>query len=335
MTVVRSAVKRTAAALFESAVTLRSRAYDSRLLPVIRVKDISVVSVGNLTLGGTGKTPFVIYLAKRLSEMGKRTAVISRGYKGRLESKGGMISSGTGPLTDASQSGDEAYLIASATRDVPVYVGADRLQSLLAARKQGAEVAILDDGFSHRRLYRDLDILLTAPEDLSAAAAFFPVGRLREPAKAAARAHLVGGFELEGRGGTPDFSFAHVPVGLRWVDGTPRPLGIGPRKVHLLSGIAKPERFFQTAKNAGFECVGVSVFRDHHNFSKKELRQVFAEASVNHAEAVLTTEKDLVRMPEKRTPMPLLGLCIETQIVSGKERIDTALNGLFHPPTYG
>jgi tetraacyldisaccharide 4'-kinase len=323
-------VRRGAAALFELGVRTKSLGYDSGLLPASKVEGIIVISVGNLKVGGTGKTPFVIYLANRLQSFGRRVAVISRGYKGTCESSWGIVSKGEGPILSVEEAGDEARLLAEQLPQAAVYIGADRVRSVTQARDRGATVAILDDGFSHRRLYRDLDILLADPSDLDASAAFFPVGDLRESPKSAARAHLVGGFEDAWKGRRTDFTFCHVPTCLVDVDQVCRPLSaFRYGRAHLVSGIARPHRFDKTAEEAGFRVWGRSMFNDHHRFSLRDLSRVFSHAAAEKADLVLTTEKDLVRMSKGPYPQPLFALRIQTKIVSGQDRLDSAIQRLF------
>ncbi len=325
-----SIATRTAAALFAFGAKTRSFGYDTGLLKASRVEGITVISVGNLAVGGSGKTPFSAFLAKKLKASGKRVAVILRGYKGSLEISGGVASLGEGPILSVKESGDEAYLLAEELRHIPIYLGADRIRSVIRARDDGAEVAVLDDGFSHRRLHRDLDILLASRKDLGKSAAFFPLGDLRESQKAAARAHLVGGFEEDWREGKVDFTFRHVPIELDEVGGGIRPLsGMGGERAFLLCGIAKPERFIETARRAGFDVCGHLFFKDHHRFSKGDLSRVFSNASAAKAKLVLTTSKDRVRIPTAVNPLPLYALRIETQLVTGCNLLDDALGRLF------
>lgn len=315
--------------MFRAAVRARTFGFDRGLLRGTAVKGLVVISVGNLCLGGSGKTPLAMYLAERLRLLEKRVAVITRGYKGRLESTGKMISDGTGPSVGFEQAGDEACLLAARLSGTSVFVGADRVKSALDARDFGAEVAILDDGFSHRRLYRDLDILLARPADLSPSAALFPVGNLREPPDAAARADLIGGFEDDWTDARPDFTFRHAPVCLVDLHGRVHSFSPPPRRVRLLLGIERPERFFASAREAGFEICGKSIFKDHHRFSNRELQRVFLAARDDGVDAILTTEKDLVRIPQNTYPLPVFALRIETRIVSGQDKLDAALAKLF------
>ena len=244
-----------------------------------------------------------------------------------------MVSDGSGPRVSVADAGDEAYWLA-ARLSVPVFVGADRVRSVQSVSALGCDAAVLDDGFSHRRLHRDLDILSVRPTDLCPSAAMFPAGSLREPPTAAARAHLVTGFDTDFRQNTagvrrPDFTFAHEPLGLVDAGGRRSSLPPGPTDVYLVSGIADPVRFAHTARASGFRVVGEARFRDHHVFNVLEITKVFSEAAAKGAEMLLTTEKDLVRFPVHNGPLPLRALRIETRIVAGEARLLGRLLELF------
>lgn len=169
-------------------------------LNITKIPDIKVISVGNLAMGGTGKTPIVGLLARQLKEKGAHVAVVSRGYKGSLSRQGAVAGYGNGPLLSAAEVGDEANMLAKQLNHVPIYVGADRVAQVERAKRQGATVAILDDGFQHRRLHRDLDILLAEPAHLMPGTPLFPYGELRDAPEAAIRADLIGGLDTLWRG---------------------------------------------------------------------------------------------------------------------------------------
>ncbi|GAH04418.1 unnamed protein product, partial [marine sediment metagenome] len=181
------------APLYGAGVRLRSFAYEYGILPGFDVPGIKVCCVGNLRSGGTGKTPVTIFVAQYLKNKGIPVAVIHRGYKGEREFTGGLVSDGEQILLTASEAGDEAMLLAQALPGVPVLCGADRVEQVRNARALGARVALLDDGFQHLRLNRDLNILLVHPDDLSGHSDLLPAGPLREPVSAISRADLLAG----------------------------------------------------------------------------------------------------------------------------------------------
>jgi tetraacyldisaccharide 4'-kinase len=263
-----------------------------------------VVSVGNLLMGGSGKTPFVIHLATLLLRRDFRPAVVSRGYRG-TNTKNYLVvgeGNGRGPVAAASVSGDEPYLIACRLPEIPVIVGRRRIHPVRAARDLFAcDVAVLDDGFQHLPLARNVDIvLLNGSENW-----MFPRGGLREPLSALKRAHIV---VLVGeRASVPAAATPYVmnkPVfRCRQVA---RDLELGKesavaatdlfrgRAVVLASAIANPERFRTTAERLGWLVHDHIVYRDHHEFTDDELRAILNRASEL---PLVVTEKDWVKLP--------------------------------------
>jgi tetraacyldisaccharide 4'-kinase len=321
-------LKRTFGALYGLGGALRNAGYDARLLPVKHVRGAAVISVGNLRAGGSGKSPLALFLARRLVELGHRPALLLRGYHGQLEHRGGVVSKGSGPLVGADQAGDEAVVAARRLEGVTVRVGADRVASARAAVDDGADAIVLDDGFQHRRIDRDLDLLLVTPEDLDPATARLPYGPLREPADSADRADLLVGLERDwqGRDDAPDVLIEHAPVGLVDRSWRVEPVGLHRgERVHQLAGIARPERFAETTRDAGFEVVGTSWFRDHHRFDESDIERVERSARDSGADLILTTEKDLARLERIEISLPVLALRIQVRVVRGERLLDRFL----------
>lgn len=313
------------AALFGLGSALRNAGYDSGLLPVTRLDGARVISVGNLRAGGSGKTPLALLLAARLRDLGRRPALLLRGYRGRMEHRGGVVSRGEGPLVGAELAGDEAVVAARRLAGVLVRVGADRVASARAAVDDGADAIVLDDGFQHRRIHRDLDLLLVGPEDLDPGTRRLPAGPLRELADSAARADLLAGLNCDWQGcdDPPDVLVDHAPSGLvdRAWDACSLEDQHGVR-AHLLAGVARPERFAGTARRAGFEIAGTSFFRDHYRFKARDIERIERAARGAGAELILTTEKDLARLDLLEASLPLLALRIEARIVQGERLLE-------------
>jgi tetraacyldisaccharide 4'-kinase len=265
-----------------------------------------VISVGNLTVGGSGKTPVVAALARCLLAAGERPAILSRGYK-RRDARDGVlvVSDRERVLEPVARSGDEPQMLARALAGVPVLVGDDRFMAgCLAERRFATTVHLLDDGFQHHRLHRDIDLLLVAPEDLEDEV--IPAGRLRErlDAATAADALLVTG------AGADETAAIAARLGVRdafrvaATFGTPRllePFGsLLPRmagtRALAVAGIARPQRFFDAARAQGWEIVKELAFRDHHWFGDSDLKRMLATARAVNADLILTTEKDAVRL---------------------------------------
>jgi tetraacyldisaccharide 4'-kinase len=281
--------------LYWSALVYRELRLRLGFEPVRRLR-FPVVSVGNLSTGGSGKTPLTIALAKLLSGRGLRVDVLSRGY-GRESQLAAQLN----PEGTAEEFGDEPLLIARETR-VPVYVAPQRWDAgvLAEAETQQTAVHILDDGFQHRQLARDVDILLLDRRDWQDG--LLPAGNLREPLRAARRASVIAipanEPALEGelrRWGwkKPVWRLKRV-MEIPTIDGS----------VAVFCGIARPEQFFAGIKAAGFEIALRRVFPDHHSYSARDLERLAGAARAAGASALLTTEKDLVRLGKLASELP-------------------------------
>jgi tetraacyldisaccharide 4'-kinase len=260
-----------------------------------------VISVGNLVVGGSGKTPVVAALARVLRDRGERPAILSRGYGRRTADGVVVVSDGERVLVPVEESGDEPQMLARALRGVPVLVAQDRyLAGRLAESRFNASVLLLDDGFQHLQLARSIDLLVMAPQDL--AAKVLPSGPLREPLTAArsADAVLVYGSETDGEriasavGVTAAFQVVARYGALHEV-GSGRPVS-DVRHVVAVAGIARPGRFFAALREQGLEVRRELVFRDHHWFTTADVDGIAAAAHGLGATAIVTTAKDGVRM---------------------------------------
>ena len=290
------------------------RAWFTRRPHVRRRLPVPVVSVGNLSVGGSGKTPAVATLAKLLLASGERPVILSRGYARREPVDGVLVvSDGRLVFEPVERSGDEPQLLARTLPGVPVLVCPDRyLAGMLAERRFGATVLLLDDGFQHLELERDIDLLLVRPEDVHDE--LLPKGRLREPLTAAQAAHAIivpGSFgeaapvaALLGKG--PVFTLAQEFATPRLV----RPFGdaVPPgafgtsRRLVAVAGIARPERFFKTVETLGWEIAQPMVFRDHHWFTRADVDTIHDTVVTLGSGGVITTEKDAVRLTSLALP---------------------------------
>jgi len=288
-----------------------------------------VVSIGNLHWGGGGKTPMTIALARHLAGAGRRVAILSRGY--RRSSRGALVvSRGAGPLVPVAAAGDEPHLMARelASEGVAIVVGERRAEAgrlALAELAPGPELFLLDDGFSHVALARDLDLLLFPAADPFGAGRLWPSGRLREPlaAAAAADAAVLTGLEapaaeagrelaraLSGYGfaGVGFCALAlHAPA--RVADGTALSPG---SPVVAVAGIARPAPFFAAVERAGLRAVARMDFPDHHAYPERSLRWIARAARRRGAAAVVTTAKDLPKLAG-RLDLPVAELPLETR----------------------
>lgn len=340
-----------AEAVFRAGAALRSRLYDRGALQTWRA-GAPVISVGNLAVGGAGKTPVVIAVAERLLARGRRVAVLSRGY-GAVRRDARVVADGTRLLLGAREGGDEPVLLARRLPGVRVLCGPSRAGLARSAVEDlGADALLLDDGFQHRALARDLDVVV-----LDASAPFgngrlLPAGPNREPRSALRRAGLVwlsrvdqadprelaGLRDLawEATGRAPVES-EHAPVEV--TDGSlsrgADPGTLRGRRVLLLAGIARPAGFRRTLAALGAEVVAERLHADHHRFAPAELEEAFRAAAAAGCDAVVTTEKDAVRIDAAHAGDPRLRVVrIEARILRGAERLDAALDAvlLAHPP---
>jgi tetraacyldisaccharide 4'-kinase len=297
-----------------------------------------VLCIGNLTTGGTGKTPMTQNVCRLLQAAGKRVVVLSRGYGGQNEYGCAVASDGERVLLTAAESGDEAYLLASTLPGIPVVVGKDRrVTGALAWERFHPDVIVLDDGMQFWQLHRDLDIVL-----LNACEPFdngwtFPRGLLREPPSHLRRAGIVVLTNAQRAGADqiatvtrqvaklapdrPILTADLTPTGLRdltgkidcpvsWLEG---------RRVAALSALGNPTAFESMLESLGASLVARFRFRDHKKINDVELRQACEEAQSADAVAVITTEKDAVKLATDTATLPLLALQVEMQIAGETE----------------
>lgn len=270
-------------ALYGAAVRLRNHRYDRGALKSYQLQG-PVVSIGNLTVGGSGKTPFLIAVGELLQQRGVAFDVLSRGY--RRATQGVAL---VNPEGSPRNFGDEPLLIARKLR-VPVIVGEDRYAAgQFAEQRFGPQLHLLDDGFQHRRLARDFDIVLVTPED--ARDSLLPTGRLREPLSSLARANAV---VL-----TNDMPCEGLPIAQQHLWRIRRDLSVPPElkaPCFAFCGIARPDNFFEQLQAAGVVLAGRRSFRDHHAYTASDVRQLLGLRRVYGASAFVITEKDAVNL---------------------------------------
>ncbi len=276
-----------------------------------------VISVGNLTLGGTGKTPLVILLSRALLQGGYHPVILSRGYKGRAEHTNLLVSDGGGLRSTPSEAGDEPYLLARSLPGAKVVVGKNRYAGAqLAGLDDPKAVYLLDDGFQHLQLYRDLDILVIDATNPFDNGLVLPVGRLREPKSAIVRADIIAvtrahlaeesdDLELEIRRhnrAAPIWYFYHDAVSLTDVrtGQTEAIRRLQGARIVALAGIGNPAVFLTDLAHYGCAVVESLTFRDHHAFSQRDVDRAVATMHSSGAEAIVTTEKDAVRLGHLR-----------------------------------
>jgi tetraacyldisaccharide 4'-kinase len=278
-----------------------------------------VVSIGNLSVGGTGKTTLTAYLAARLAARGMRVAVVCRRYR-------------PGPGGE----GDEERLYRARLAGVAVHAGRRKLDLAREAAAAGARCVLVDDGFSHWALERDLDLVLVDARDPQAGGALLPAGRMREPWRALQRAQFVVVSRLDaGEDPAPIFTrlarlapAAKLAAGRHAVSAVRTRGGErleGPARVRVVTGTGNPEAVARTAREAGLEVSGLAAYRDHHWFSLDEARREIARAQAQGAR-VLLTAKDEVRWPLADDAASLV-LEVSWDWVSGGQAVERAVAG--------
>ena len=305
--------------VYGGAVRLRTAAYEKGLVETRRLP-CAVVSVGNLTVGGTGKTPLTMFLARLLQSWGWRTVVVSRGYGGTASAKGGIASDGHRIRMSSTECGDEPAMMAAMLPGIPVIVDRRRHRGgRLAVDRFQAQVVLLDDAFQHLQLHRDLNLVLMDSARPLGNGRLLPGGPLREPAWALERADAViwtrradrrsesvphGGCKGLIRTGRPQFSCRHVPGRVRlyarrsseqWTPELP-PEVLGGRRIFAFSAIADNRGFRETLDKLGARIVGYCDYPDHHRYSLADIEAVGRKAAVKRAALMVTTEKDFARI---------------------------------------
>jgi tetraacyldisaccharide 4'-kinase len=335
--------------LFEVGVKMRRWLYNVRIFRD-KTLGVQVIAIGNLTVGGTGKTPVVEKFARELRDAGRNVAILSRGYRSKPQllhrvlldkillredqNPPRVVSDGKSLLLDSEMAGDEPYMLASNLRDVIVLVDKDRVKSgRYAIEKFGCDTLLLDDGFPYWGLCgRRHDVVLVDRQQPFGNEHLLPRGTLREPPSHLARAHTIfitksdsNSEELRERISklNPDAAIiecVHHPLYLEDVfTGERRGLELlRGKKAASLSGIAQPESFEKSLTAQGAELVYSKRFADHHRFTQQEVLNTINRSKKRQAEVIITTQKDAVRFPKiDRRDLPFYFMRVEIKIISG------------------
>lgn len=329
--------------IYGTLVQGRHKLYRWGILPT-RKLPLKVVCVGNMTMGGTGKTPMVEYVARTLKGAGIRVAVLSRGYRGKYEKGLGVVSDGKTVLLSQRESGDEPYLLARRLEGIPVLVGRNRYKSgKTAYQRFQTQVAVLDDGYQHIQLNRDMNILLVDGREGFGNGNMSPLGSLREPLAGLTRADqfLITKTEHQGRIQAIEetlrrwnpkagiFHGRYVPEHLFDPKTGKRngPDGLRGKNILALAGLANPEYFFELLESLGAVLIGEVVFPDHHRYTERDLEDI--KKMMSRAEWVVTTEKDMVRLEDLNLKgLPIRVLEIMMEISDEKVFRETLFTGL-------
>jgi tetraacyldisaccharide 4'-kinase len=323
----------TAAAGYSLIVKLRNFLYSKRCLK-IHTADVPVISIGNITAGGTGKTPLVIWLCKFLQQKGIQCAVLTRGYKTR-----GMV--------------DEPAILVESCPQAKVIINPDRVAAARQAVGFGAKVLIMDDGFQHRRLHRDLDIVTIDATCPFGYGKVLPAGLMREPVISLRRADVavltrcdqiseskLCQIEKELQQINPDIMIAksiHSPIYAQSATGEKITIEqLRSRKIFAFCGIGNPDAFLSTIKSTGVNLVGSKIYSDHYCYTDSDIDDIYGQANRLGADLILSTQKDHTHYATRTTQyeIPFAYLAIEIKFIAGEDKlkqlIEEALAGKIH-----
>jgi tetraacyldisaccharide 4'-kinase len=335
--------------LFQVAVKIRRWLYNFRILRD-KTLGVQVIAIGNLTVGGTGKTPVVEKFARELRDAGRNVAILSRGYRSKPvpihtkllnkillrddQTPPRVVSDGKSLLLDSEMAGDEPYMLASNLKDVVVLVDKDRVKSgRYAIQKFGCDTLLLDDGFQYWDLRgRRHDVVLIDRQQPFGNGHLLPRGTLREPPSHLARAHTIFITKSDGKTAALRERIAQLNPDAAVIECIHQPLYfedvftgerkgldlLTGKKVASLSGIAQPESFEQSLVKLGGELVYAKRFADHHRFTQQEILNAINRGKKRQAEIIVTTQKDAVRFPKiDRRDLPFYFMRVEIKIVAG------------------
>ena len=316
--------------------------------------DCFVISLGNVTVGGTGKTPTAQRLARDIRDMGYRVVILNRGYRAKWHGEVGIVSDGKRLHMDAAEAGDEAYMLAKHLPEVPVLIGAERAKTGRYAMEHfGAEVAILDDGSQHWQLERDLDILLVDAVNVFGNGYILPRGTLREPISHISRADICLMTKVDqAAAGSCDYirEMVHrynpearivesihqprcfIPLTEWYVNIASQGIDIAQmrgKRIMAVSAIGNPASFEQTLSDLGAVIIESLRYPDHHDYAMSEMTDIFQQAENAGAEAIVITEKDAVKIPadvaREKWSIPIYVICVEVNFQKGSEGLANLL----------
>ena len=333
--------------IYASLVNLKLWGYSAGILKRKRL-GCFVISLGNVTVGGTGKTPTAQRLASDIRDMGYRVVILNRGYRAKWHGDVGVVSDGRQLHMEAAEAGDEAYMLAKHLPNVPVLIGAERaVTGQYAIDHFGAEVAILDDGYQHWQLERDMDILLVDAVNVFGNGYILPRGTLREPISHIRRADVCLLTKVDqAAAGSREYinetvkkyndhaaivESIHQPrcfmplydwymnIGGEGIDVRE----MAGKRIVAVSAIGNPASFEQTLSDIGASIIESLRYPDHHDYTAQEMRDVLEQAEAKGAEAIVITEKDAVKIPaevvKEHWPIPVYVICVEVTFQAGRE----------------
>jgi len=328
--------------VYGTIVWLRNKLYDTHIFRSLKIDGCRIISVGNISVGGTGKTPVILFLADYLQRHDRKVAVLSRGY--RRKSRGTvLVSDGKQLLVRMEQAGDEAFLLAHRLQNIPVVVDADRYRGARFLWDSfQPDIILLDDGFQHRRLYRNFDIVLVDASVGLNRGLLLPAGFLREPIRSLRRADLIWLTRVDqARDITPLVKQIRRVTAVRIIHSQHQPVKLiqansgkqmelhqlAQKRVLLFSGIANPTSFEETVRQLGATVAGHFKYYDHFPYQMRNIQKIVGTAREMKVDLVLTTEKDFVRIMNLISNLSaIFYLTIEIQIGNFGKQLQSALS---------
>jgi len=308
--------------LYSLLMVMRATLYEKNIFKRHSLS-VPVISIGNLTMGGAGKTPVVIYLAQLLRDKGYRPAVISRGYAGTAKGKYNIVTTGTEPLLTPEEAGDEPFMLAETLTGIPVITGKSRIHPCQCAINTfDVNIILLDDGFQHLAIKRDIDLVLFNATTLAGNSRVFPAGVLREPVTALTRCHafMLTGIDENNKKNVenfcvllknrfpdkPLFSAKFSQYKITSASGQETDVNISDMgRAYGFCAIANPIRFQKSIRTTGIDLVEFISFQDHKKYTQRSIDNLCHKAQASGANCLLTTEKDFVKINQYKTNLPL------------------------------
>ena len=327
--------------LYRLVTTLRNYLYNTNIFNINKLP-CKIISVGNITTGGSGKTPTVEFLALYLQSIGKNVGIISRGY-GRSSKHVKLVTDGIDKPTSWEQYGDEAFLLSQNLNSIPIVVGESKYEAGLKITSEFyLDVIIIDDGFQHRSLHRDLDIVLINSKDNQKTHKLLPFGNLREQISGLERADLIIYTKTNLHNNIGYLNRLLKDVDIEKINSMleTKSMLIGKDKqeidkadlksknIYLLSAIGDNRGFKKTVEKISANIVGHSKFLDHYTFKTSDLQKVQSDAKKLSANYIITTEKDLVKIPDVNLEIPIYALKTEIHF-SPTNKLEDKINSLF------
>ena len=327
--------------LYGLITTLRNYLYDTNIFNTNKLP-CKVISVGNITTGGSGKTPTVEFLALHLQSIGKNVGIISRGY-GRSSKHVKLVTNGFDKPNSWEQYGDEAFLLSQNLNSIPIVVGESKYEAGLRITSEfDLDVIIIDDGFQHRSLHRDLDIVLINSKDTKRTHKILPIGNLRERISGLKRADLIIYTKTNVHNNLDYLNRLLKNVNVEKINSVLKPksmligkdkqeidkVNLKSKNIYLLSAIGDNRGFKKTVEKTGANIVGHRKFLDHYKFKTSDLQKLQNDAKKFSANYIITTEKDLIKITNINPEIPVYALKTEMHF-SSRNKLEDKINSLF------